>query len=168
MRNNPKFFILDVDGVITTGQFLYSKSGKIFKVFGPDDSDMLKIVKKFMKVIFISSDKRGFSISKRRIYKDAGFDLKLVSNKNRISWIKKNYNINDTIYMGDGFFDIPITNNVKFFIAPSNSDSDLKKHADLVTKNKSGERAVSEASKYILKKFFKIDLKQILKLHEKN
>ena len=26
----PKYFILDVDGVMTTGQFFYSKDGKIF------------------------------------------------------------------------------------------------------------------------------------------
>ena len=40
----PKYFILDVDGVMTTGQFFYSKDGKIYKVFGPHDSDGLKIL----------------------------------------------------------------------------------------------------------------------------
>ena len=34
-------FLLDVDGVMTTGQFLYSKDGKDYKVFGPHDSDGL-------------------------------------------------------------------------------------------------------------------------------
>ena len=34
-----KVFILDVDGVMTTGQFFYSKDGKQMKVFGPDDND---------------------------------------------------------------------------------------------------------------------------------
>ena len=31
--------IIDIDGVMTTGQFLYSEKGKAFKVFGPHDSD---------------------------------------------------------------------------------------------------------------------------------
>ena len=75
----PKCFILDVDGVMTTGQFLYSKKGKEFKVFGPDDSDALKILKEFLPIYFISADKRGFSISKKRIEKDMGFTLELVS-----------------------------------------------------------------------------------------
>ena len=36
-----KNFILDVDGVMTTGQFFYTAGGKVMKVFGPDDSDAL-------------------------------------------------------------------------------------------------------------------------------
>ena len=39
-----KVFILDVDGVMTTGQFLYSESGKLMKVFGPDDNDGLGLL----------------------------------------------------------------------------------------------------------------------------
>ena len=42
----PKVFILDVDGVMTTGQILYSENGKTMKVFGPDDHDGLSLLKK--------------------------------------------------------------------------------------------------------------------------
>ena len=168
MNKKPKFFLLDVDGVITTGQFIYSRQGKLFKIFGPDDFDMLNILKKFIKIIFITSDKRGFKISQKRIYQDTGFQLNLVSNKTRLNWIKKKFEIEKIIYMGDGFFDIPIIENVKYFIAPSNCDEDLKKLANFVTRNKSGERAVSEACKHILVKFFSLDNKKILRIHEKS
>lgn len=168
MKTKPKYFILDVDGVITTGQFLYDRSGKAFKIFGPDDFDMLKILKKYINIIFITADKRGFGISKKRILTDTGFNIKLVSNKTRILWLKKNFDIKNVIYMGDGFFDIPIVKKVKFFIAPQNCDNDLKKIANYVTDSKSGERAVSEACKYILKKFFSINKNMILKKHEKS
>ena len=30
----PNIFILDVDGVMTTGEFLYNTDGKAMKVFG--------------------------------------------------------------------------------------------------------------------------------------
>ena len=50
--SKPNIFILDVDGVMTTGQFLYTKSGKTEKVFGPDDADALNILKNYMKIIF--------------------------------------------------------------------------------------------------------------------
>jgi len=33
----PKVFLVDVDGVLTTGQFLYTENGKTMKMFGPDD-----------------------------------------------------------------------------------------------------------------------------------
>ena len=39
-------FVVDVDGVMTTGQFLYSKLGKEYKIFGPHDNDGLKMLKK--------------------------------------------------------------------------------------------------------------------------
>ena len=52
---------------MTTGQFFYDENGKRYKVFGPDDADALKILKRFMNIVFVSADKRGFKISKKRI-----------------------------------------------------------------------------------------------------
>ena len=46
MQNKPKYFILDVDGVITNGQMIYDQHGKKYKIFGQDDHDSLKIMKK--------------------------------------------------------------------------------------------------------------------------
>ena len=40
----PKVFLVDVDGVLTTGQFLYTENGKTMKIFGPDDHDGLSPV----------------------------------------------------------------------------------------------------------------------------
>jgi len=36
---------LDVDGVLTTGQFFYTAEGKAMKVFGPDGNDGLSLLK---------------------------------------------------------------------------------------------------------------------------
>ena len=47
----PKVFILDVDGVMTTGSFLYSSEGKIIKSFGPDDNDALSLLSKFIEIL---------------------------------------------------------------------------------------------------------------------
>jgi len=41
----PTCFILDVDGVMTTGHFFYSAKGKAMKIFGPDDNDGLSLLK---------------------------------------------------------------------------------------------------------------------------
>ena len=40
-----KVFISDVDGVLTTGQFIYTADGKSSKIFGPDDNDGLSLLK---------------------------------------------------------------------------------------------------------------------------
>ena len=43
----PKNFIIDVDGVLTDGQFHYSLNGKMEKIFGPNDNDTLCLIKKY-------------------------------------------------------------------------------------------------------------------------
>ena len=64
--NQNLIFICDVDGVLTTGHFLYSSEGKVMKIFGPDDNDGLAELSSFMEIRFVTSDKRGFEISKAR------------------------------------------------------------------------------------------------------
>ena len=153
----PEMLVLDVDGVLTTGQFLYSKNGKEFKIFGPDDNDGLALLKPFLKIHFVTQDKKGFSISKKRIVTDMKYPLELVKTLDRVEWMKKQISLNKIIYMGDSIFDHLIFSKVGYSIAPANADSLAKKNADFVTKRNSGERAVAEACLHILKKFFDIN-----------
>jgi len=151
----PSVFILDVDGVLTSGQFFYSSAGKIMKVFGPDDNDGLSLLKPYIKVHFVTGDKKGFNISKKRIVNDMGYSLDLVSTIRRIEWISKKYQLNKTIYMGDGIFDHYVMKKVFYSIAPKNADRLAIRYADYTTKRNGGERAVAEACLHILNKFFK-------------
>jgi|TARA_B110000438_G_C15701491_1_gene601229 3-deoxy-D-manno-octulosonate 8-phosphate phosphatase (KDO 8-P phosphatase) len=153
----PEMFVLDVDGVLTTGQFLYSKNGKEFKVFGPDDNDGLSLLKPFLKIHFVTQDKKGFSISKKRIVTDMKYPLDLVKTLDRVEWMKNKTSLNKIIYMGDSIFDHLIFSKVGYSIAPANADQSAKNNADFVTKRNSGERAVAEACMHILKKFFNIN-----------
>ena len=65
-----KVFILDVDGVMTDGKFYYSNKGKIMKVFGPDDNDALSLLSNYINIQFVTGDKKGYSISRKRIKED--------------------------------------------------------------------------------------------------
>ena len=103
---------------MTTGQFIYTKNGKIAKIFGPDDHDALSLIKEFVEVRFVTGDKKGFEISKRRIVKDMKFRLDLVSTVKRVDWIERNYKLEETIYMGDGIMDIPVMKKVGYSISP--------------------------------------------------
>jgi len=118
-----KVFIIDVDGVMTTGHFLYSKSGKQMKIFGPDDNDGLCLLKPYIEIRFVTGDKKGFPISNKRIKDDMKFELDLVSTIKRIEWINERYNPKEVIYMGDGIFDHYVMKAVGYSIAPANSDS---------------------------------------------
>ncbi len=151
----PLVFILDVDGVLTTGHFIYTSEGKKMKIFGPDDNDAISLLKAFIEIRFISGDKKGFSISKKRIVDDMGLQLDLVSTIDRVDWICERYQPENVIYMGDGIFDHYVMQKVAYSIAPYSADENAIKFANYVTKRKGGERAVSEACLHIMSKFFK-------------
>jgi len=151
----PKVFIIDVDGVLTTGQFFYTEDGKAMKVFGPDDNDALSLLKPYLKIIFVTGDKKGFGISRKRIIDDMKYPLELVSTIRRVEWVSKQYSLKEVIYMGDGIFDHYVFKKIGYSIATDNGDENTKRHADYVTKRSGGNRAVAEACLHILKKFFK-------------
>lgn len=150
----PKCLILDVDGVMTTGHFLYSAEGKVMKIFGPDDNDGLSLLQTSLEIRFITGDKRGFPISKKRIVDDMKFPLDIVSTIRRVDWIRERYPLDAVIYMGDGIFDHYVMREVGYSIAPANADPLAKQHADHVTERAGGDRAVAEACLHILAKFF--------------
>ncbi len=155
MKKRPKYFILDVDGVLNDGKFLYSKYGKQFKVFGPHDHDGLKFLSKHIKIEFVTADRKGFAISKKRIVDDMNFKLKLVSEQTRKEYLDKTYGIKNIIYMGDGYFDSKILKESYYGIAPSSARIEAIKSADFVTKEIAGNGAVLTACLHIKKKFFK-------------
>jgi 3-deoxy-D-manno-octulosonate 8-phosphate phosphatase (KDO 8-P phosphatase) len=150
----PACFILDVDGVLTTGEFFYTAEGKVMKVFGADDNDALSLLKPYIDIQFVTGDKKGFSISQKRVVDDMGFSLTLVSTVRRAEWIAAHYPLSSVIYMGDGIFDHYVMKQVAYSIAPANADRLAKRHAHYVTERSGGDRAVAEACLHILEKFF--------------
>ncbi len=154
LKKKPHLFLLDVDGVLNTGQFIYDSKGKFGKIFGADDNDALQILSQFLKIEFITSDHKGLKITKKRIVDGMGFKLNFVPNNKRLKWIKKNIKKNNSIYMGDGIFDWILMKNFYYNICCNNSNEITKKYSDYITKKNSGERAVSEACVHLLKKFF--------------
>jgi 3-deoxy-D-manno-octulosonate 8-phosphate phosphatase (KDO 8-P phosphatase) len=148
------YFIFDVDGVMTTGQFLYSKGGKEYKIFGPHDNDGIKLLKDKIKILFLTADKRGYEISKKRIVDDMKQKLVLVSEDERLLFLDQKYGLQNIIYMGDGYYDAPILDKCLYGIAPANARIEAKKAADFVTPSKSGEGAVLDACLHILDRFF--------------
>ena len=153
-KNLLKYFILDVDGVLTTGHFLYSAEGKVMKIFGPDDNDGLSLLKQNLEIRFITGDKKGFPISKKRIVEDMKYELEIVSTIRRVDWIKERYPLESVIYMGDGIFDHYVMREVGYSIAPANANKLAKQHANFITERSGGDRAVAEACLHIMEKFF--------------
>lgn len=151
----PKHLVFDVDGVFTTGPFLYTIDGKFAKTFGPHDNDGIKMIREKIEIYAISADKRGFAITKKRIQEDMKIPLTLVSEKTRLDWFKNKFkNLKEeVIYMGDGIHDAEIFKHVCYSIAPANAFFVAMDKANHITKAKSGEGAVAEACIHILERF---------------
>jgi 3-deoxy-D-manno-octulosonate 8-phosphate phosphatase (KDO 8-P phosphatase) len=145
-----KTFILDVDGVMTTGQFLYSENGKAFKIFGPHDADGLKLIKDKIKIKFITADKRGAAITHRRIVEDMGYPLEIVTEAERFDYVH-HHDFESTVFMGDGFYDAPIMEKCALSIAPASARVECLRIATYVTPSKAAEGAVMDACLYLRK-----------------
>lgn len=163
--NRPKYFVLDVDGVLTDGKFYYSEQGKILKSFSVDDHDALKMLQQYIKIIVITADRLGYEITKKRIQDDMKMEITLVSVRERRKWISENFNSSETIYMGDGIFDPLIFMEVMYSITPHNALEQTRSKANFVTKSKGGDRAVAEACLHILDKFFGVRDKDLYDLY---
>lgn len=154
-------FALDVDGVLTDGKFLWDANGnKVYKEFGPDDADALKLLSKYMKIIFFSKDRKGFEISNSRVL-HMGFEIYYMNTEERKEFLKKEYGLENVIYMGDSFVDTPVFESVAYGIATETSDFFAKYFANYVTTTGGGERAVAEAVFWIMKNILKLDKVEI-------
>ena len=146
-----KQIISDVDGVLNNGQFLYDSSGKQYKTFGPHDTDGVKLLKQHgWKVEFISADKRGFDITKKRV-NDMGCKVTLVSEDNRFKWVDDNFGLSDIVYVGDGIHDAKILKHSKLGFAPSNSTIFAKESANVILNASGGFGVFLEIAVNLLK-----------------
>lgn len=143
-----KYFVLDVDGVMTTGQFIYTADGKVAKIFGPHDADGLKLVKNLIDIQFITADHRGFEITKKRIVDDMGFKLTLVTEAERFDYVRT-LGFEQTVFMGDGYYDAPVLKACALGICPSSARIEAIRCANFVTPSKAGDGAVLDACIYL-------------------
>lgn len=158
-----KTLVTDVDGVLTDGKFYYSESGKVFKKFGPHDADGIKIIKALnIDVVAISADSRGFGITQKRL-NDMGIPIYQVSEKDRFSWISNKYTLDETVFIGDGLYDVKLLLAVAVGLTPANAIPICKKVATHTLTSYGGNGAILEAAIWILKHYYNTQLDFITK-----
>lgn len=163
--------VFDVDGVFTDGSFYNTKDGKFIKKFGPDDWDALRELNGFCDIHIVSADKRGFSITEKRIKDEMQLPLDLVANKPpsaRWNWIKENYPNKKIIYIGDGIYDWFCLEHSDYGIAPQDALLHTRARADYLIDRKGGDRFVAEACLNILEMIFGVDTARIGEINEQD
>lgn len=143
------YLISDVDGILTDGGHYYGKTGKTLKKFGSNDRDALTKIKELFvdNILFVSADKRGFDITKKRIVEELGYSLEYVPDKERADFISK---LNGKkIYLGDGIYDQDSFAIADLSVCLQDSTPQAKKTAKVLLNTSAGKNVFSHLLDYL-------------------
>lgn len=146
-------FILDVDGVLTTGSVLATDNGEMRRNFNIKDGFALQFaVKQGYNVIIISG---GSSEGVRNRLIALGIKEVHTAVKDKrallLSLSKKlNLDVSKAIYMGDDFPDLSVMRMCGIGICPNDAVWQVKEEADMITQHTGGMGAVREIIEKVL------------------
>lgn len=145
--------ILDVDGVLTSGDIVYTESGQEIKSFHVRDGSAIKVWQKAGKRLGLLSGRSSAVTSLRA--KELGIDdVEQGSAEKEPGFhrLLKQWNVEAkaVAYVGDDNADVPIMKQVGLAFAPADACIEAKETAHLVTRQRGGGGAVREAIEWML------------------
>ncbi|MBI4777955.1 HAD-IIIA family hydrolase [Candidatus Desantisbacteria bacterium] len=149
-----KMLLLDVDGVLTDGGIIIDAEGKEIKVFNVYDGAGIELAHKEGLLTAIISGRYSQPVEHRA--RELGINNVFQNIANKVKVYNKliaKYGITpeQTAYMGDDIFDIPLLKIAGLSFAPATARLEVKEIVDVVTKSAGGKGAVREAIEVILK-----------------
>lgn len=146
-KNLKKIALIDCDGIITTGESFYTSEGKLLKSYGCYDKEMMKILGRVgWEFEFVSDDKNGFSITKKRI-DDLGYELHKASPEERLKIIsdyKRIIKYDVVVFIGDSISDIPSLIKADFSGTCNNAPGYVKPFCDYTSNLNGGAGALAD------------------------
>ena len=145
---------LDVDGVLTKGEIVYTSSGEEIKVFHAKDGLGLTLAHRMgLKTAIITG--RTSPMVERRA-KELHISHMQMGSHNKSVGLQELLHILDleaheVAYMGDDLNDLGIMSMVGLAMTPQDGAPEVKQLAHYICQAKGGEGAVREAVEYILK-----------------
>lgn len=148
-----KFFITDVDGVLTDGGMYYSEKGEVFKKFNTRDGMGIELLRKQgITPVLITKEKskiilrRAEKLKVKEVYIGAKDKLKIIK-----KLIKKyNLKFDEVAYIGDDVNDLPVLEKMGLSFAPSDAIGEVKKKVNYVVKRCGGNGALREAIDFLI------------------
>ena len=148
-----KWFIMDVDGVLTDGKIIYDNHGNEFKNFCVKDGLGISMIHRAgIKTAIITG--RNSEIVKRRalelgiteIIQNANNKLKMYENLKK----KHRFKDDEVLYIGDDYNDLSILKKVHFPVTVPSAPEIVKKECIYITREEGGNGAVREVAELIL------------------
>jgi 3-deoxy-D-manno-octulosonate 8-phosphate phosphatase (KDO 8-P phosphatase) len=146
--------VMDVDGVLTDGRFVYSRYGDETKNFDVNDGLGIMLVKRagLRRVILTAKASRVVTKRARELKIDKvyhNFHYKI----NALDKIKNAFGCKEEeiCFIGDDVIDIPVLRRIGLAVCPPNAMDDVKTFAHLITEKKGGRGAVREVCDLLLR-----------------
>ena len=149
-----KLVVLDVDGVLTSGQIIFGREGELMKMFHAQDGLGITLAHKADIHIAIITGRespmvqlRGAELNIKDIYQGS------MNKTQALAELMAKYDVTleQVAYVGDDLNDLPVLIRVGLPCAVANAAPEVKQYAQLVTNQAGGNGAVREVIEYILK-----------------
>ncbi len=139
--------MLDVDGVLTSGQLAFGSDGTEYKAFNVHDGHGLRKLQKVDVAIGIVTGRESPIVSSRARELDIAHVVQGASDKGvTLSNLLRDLKLTaeQTLFIGDDEPDLPAMKMAGISVAVANAVDVVKEHADWVTVRSGGEGAVRE------------------------
>jgi 3-deoxy-D-manno-octulosonate 8-phosphate phosphatase (KDO 8-P phosphatase) len=152
--NKIRLLLLDVDGVLTTGQVIYSDDGQETKVFDARDGLGIRMLGEAGIRVGIVTGRRSMALVHR--CRNLGINLLMDGVRDKAKALENiltetGVSAAETAFVGDDLPDLPIMRRVGVPIAVADAHDMVKQAAVLTTRAKGGQGAVREISERILR-----------------
>lgn len=146
--------VMDVDGTLTDGKIYMSASGEAFKAFNIKDGYTIYTLDKLGIIPVIITGRESQIVARRAEELKIKECYQGVSDKlAKLQEVAAKYSItmNEIAYIGDDYNDVTCMEACGFTGCPQDAEGDIKPKVDYVCQTKSGEGALREFVKQIIK-----------------
>jgi 3-deoxy-D-manno-octulosonate 8-phosphate phosphatase (KDO 8-P phosphatase) len=152
--NQVKLLLLDVDGVLTDGQIIYTDSGEQIKSFSSKDGLGLRLLMDNHIRVGIVTGRKSAALGHR--LQNLGIDLVFDGIRDKAAALDEIMTLTgipprQIAFVGDDLIDLPAMIRSGISVTVPDAPKEVKHHADHVTSARGGHGAVREICESILK-----------------
>jgi 3-deoxy-D-manno-octulosonate 8-phosphate phosphatase (KDO 8-P phosphatase) len=149
-----KMVVLDVDGVLTSGEIIYNDNGEQIKIFNVKDGIGIRLLKEAGLQVGIITGRQCKALRHR--CSNLGIELVFDGIRDKTKALEEitrqtGIALQAMAYMGDDLPDLPAMKTVGLAVAVADAHELVQKCAHMVTQAPGGKGAVREISEAILK-----------------
>ena len=148
-----KLLLLDVDGVLTDGNLIYTGNGEEGKAFNTQDGFGLRLLREAGIEVGVITARKSKVVARRAQELKMHYIFQEVGNKNQaLQEIMKVSGLKpfQIAYMGDDWLDLVVLQQVGLAIAPANGVKQVREIAHFITERPGGFGAVRDACDLII------------------